>query len=295
MDVNAWLKKSNEVLSAAGIATARLDVEVLLADLLDKDRSWVLAHPDHPLQRSDLRMLDAQVERRKNHEPLAYIRAKQEFYGREFIVNKDVLVPRPESETMLELLLEHVESQKSKVESGNSKLKTQNSKLSVIDIGTGSGCIIISAALEMLSAQFSMFNASYIGLDISEAALKVAEKNAVKLNAQVTFKHFDLTKDSLASIVNPQSSILLANLPYVPNEYPVNKATNFEPSIALFAGEDGLDLYRKLFEQLTPVQSTQNCAVFTESLPEQHKELEIIARKSGYKLTKTQDLIQVFS
>jgi methylase of polypeptide subunit release factors len=143
---------------------------------------------------------------------------------------------------------------------------------------------------------------SYTGLDISEAALKIAEKNAEKLNAPVTFRHFDLLTNELSSVINPQSSILLANLPYVPDNYPVNKATTFEPDIALFAGKDGLDFYRKLFEQLATVASTenskletQNCLVFTESLPEQHGELENIAKRAGYKLLKTQDLIQVFS
>src|SRR3990167_7586357 len=109
MRVEAWLKQATQELETAGIGTARLDCLVLLEDLTGKDRAYLLAHPEFPVKGSTFHKLEKQIEKRKKHVPLAQIRGKTEFYGREFIINQDVLEPRPESETMIELLKELIE------------------------------------------------------------------------------------------------------------------------------------------------------------------------------------------
>ena len=298
MTINAWLSNAILKLESASVPTARLDAEVLLADILGKDRSWVLAHPDFTLQGPTLQKLNKQIDRRVEHEPLAYIRGKQEFYGREFIVSPDTLTPRPETETMIEMLLEEVKSKK--WEDGSGKPKELNPTpyplLTIVDIGTGSGCIIITAALELSTTAYPLPPIHYIGLDISKPALKIAKQNSKKFKADVSFKKFDLTQESLPLNPTPYT-LITANLPYVPEDFQINLAATHEPAFAIYGGKDGLDFYRKLFAQLKtshfPAQ-TSGCTILTESMPPQHDALKEIALKNGYKLHKTQDFIQLF-
>jgi len=137
MNISDWLTKNTKKLEKAGVGTARLDCLVLLEDATGKDRTYLLAHPQTTAKGSTFRKLDGWVERRAKHEPLAYIRGKTEFYGRDFIVNKHVLVPRPESETMIELAL--------KVIGGRIQVSDD---IQVIDVGTGSGALAITMKLE---------------------------------------------------------------------------------------------------------------------------------------------------
>jgi release factor glutamine methyltransferase len=285
MTITEWIKKSVAILEKESLTTALLDVEVLVADELGKDRSWVLANPDYELNSSALKKLNTKVKRRTAHEPIAYIRGKQEFYRREFYVSPDTLTPRPETETMIEMLLHAV----------NSKQLTVDSSLQIIDIGTGSGCIIITAALELTATSNLSPTTSYLGLDISEKALKIAKKNAKNLGADVKFQKYDLLTDTLP-LEPANCNLITANLPYVPADFKINLAASHEPKIAIYGGKDGLDLYRKLFLQISKIRDPRSkiLSVFTESLPSQHNELENIAKKAGYKLKSTQDLIQLF-
>lgn len=272
MSIESWLKEAIKKLKSTSVPTAQLDAEVLLADVLDKDRTWIHAHPEHKLKRSEVNNLDIQINRRMKHEPLAYIRGRQEFFGREFIVSPDTLTPRPETETLVENALKIIEN------------SDKPEEINVVDVGTGSGCIAISVALEAPSA-------NYLGLDISESALEIAKKNAVKLNADVFFKKFNLLSDVL-EFTPSTLNLVLANLPYVPIDFEINLAASHEPGFAIYGGKDGLDYYRLLFQQLARNKNT--ATVLTESLPPQHQELKIIAQSAGFKLLNTQDLIQVF-
>lgn len=274
MSVESWLAIAIKKLESTSVPTARLDAEVLVADILHQDRTWIHAHQEHILHRSDLRILDKQIERRMKHEPLAYIRGRQEFYGRDFVVSPDTLTPRPETETLVDLALEIIKSKK----------KTEN--INIVDVGTGSGCIIISVALESQIANCQ-------GLDISEPALKIAKENASKLGAEVDFKRFNLLSNTL-SFKPSAFNLILANLPYVPNDFEINLAASHEPGFAIFGGKDGLDYYRQLFIQLSRVQK-EEFVVITESLPPHHAVLKKIANDFGFNLVRSQDFIQVFS
>jgi release factor glutamine methyltransferase len=282
MTINVWLSKAIKKLESTSVPTARLDAEVLLADELNKDRSWINAHNEYELTIKETRKLNKQIKRRMTHEPLSYIRGKQEFYGRDFTVSPDTLTPRPETETMIELLLKTVDSRQ----------LTVDSELQFIDVGTGSGCIIITTALELVQISNIKHQISFTGLDISEPALEIAKKNAKNLKAKAKFKQFDLLADSLSVIINPKmNNVILANLPYVPNYYHINLAASHEPGFAIFGGKDGLDYYRLLFKKA----SENTKLVLTESLPPQHSELINIAKEAGYKVIDSQDLIHVFS
>lgn len=287
MTVGAFLNESVHRLKIASVPSYRLDAEVLISETLGVDKSWLLAHEDEELTSEQTSALERIVNRRSNHEPVAYILGSKEFYGRDFYVNKDVLVPRPESETMIELLLNQIGDWRLEIEDG----------LQIVDIGTGSGNLIITAKLEMPKVESRKSKVSYIGLDISKTALEIAKRNAKNLKANVDFKHFDLLKDNLSLILSSKFSIcILANLPYVPTSYPINEPAKQEPKIALFSGDDGLYYYRQLFKQmLTLTANGLLLTVFTEALPFQHAELVSIAKSSGFKLTESKDLIQVFT
>lgn len=267
MKTHDWLKAATTDLTAAGIGTARLDCLVLLEDVLRMDRSHILAMPDRMLSTDQLLKLSSLLKRRRTHEPLAYIRGKIEFYGREIKVDARVLQPRPETETMIELA------------------QTLRLPLSpvVADIGTGSGCIALALKLERPKWEL-------LATDIDPACLQVARLNAKKLKASIRFKRGDLLKP----LKNAKLDVVLANLPYVPDNFRVNQAVHKEPKQAVFGGGDGLDLYRRFFEQLSKLK-TPPAFVLTESLPPQHAELRDIAKQAGYKLTHTDDFIQIFT
>lgn len=267
MTIKEWLIQSVNKLKKAGVSTAQLDAEVLLADVFKKDRSWLHTHPEHLLTRLNLVKLDEQVERRVSHEPLAYIRGKSEFYGREFIVNADTLQPRPETETMIDMLKKF-------------------SPLKIIDIGTGSGCIAITAKLDLPKSSVS-------ASDISGECLKIANKNAKKLKAEVNFCKSDLLQEIDVKLLS--EATVCANLPYVPTNFAINTAASHEPDIALFGGDDGLDYYRELFEQIIslPAQFKPQI-ILTESMPTQHDGIVAIAKQADYHLSNVDDFIQQF-
>lgn len=267
MKIETWINLAAEKLKAASIPTPKLDAEILLADELNKDRSWLHAHPEFAVQGESLYSLNEQIERRMGHEPLAYIRGKQEFYGRDFKVSADTLTPRPETETLVELALE---------------VLSKNTVDSVADIGTGSGCIVISLYLE------STAKTKFAGYDISKRALKIASDNAKIMRANVDFFQDDLKSESKHQWQD--AGLIVANLPYVPADFNINLAASHEPEFAIFGGKDGLDYYRSMFEKI----NGKTEFVITESMPPQHQTLKQIAENTGFRLSKSQDFIQLF-
>lgn len=272
MTIQEWLGSTHAQLASAGIATARLDSLVLMSDELAHDKSWVLAHSDHILQRSEIDILNTKVAQRMQHIPLAYIRGKVEFYGRNLSVCKHVLVPRPESESIIELL---------------KALPSPRSQSTIIDIGTGSGALAITVKLEFPAMRV-------IATDIDKTCLKLAKQNAVDLSAQIEFLQGDLLEPltSISLETNSQTT-LMCNLPYVPIDFPINRAATHEPSTALFSGYDGLDHYLKLCAQLDVLSATPDY-ILTESLVIQHAELTKLLGHHGYIMHSSDSLAQCF-
>ncbi|MBP7857750.1 MAG: HemK/PrmC family methyltransferase [Candidatus Saccharimonadales bacterium] len=268
VSIDRFLREATNQLHMCGIETARLDSLVLLSDELGHDKAWVLGHPEYILQGSVLKKLNRKIAQRSKHLPLAYIRGKCEFYGREFMVNEHVLVPRPESEHMIDLL---------------KRIADPDSQTTIIDVGTGSGCLAITAKLELNSTVFAT--------DIDSDCLDTAKQNALALAADITFLESNLLNGIQDSRFQIPDSILLANLPYVPDNYPINDAATHEPPRALFGGIDGLKLYRKLFSQAKELRAK---CIITESLTEQHAGLIKIARENAFRHTSTDGLAQLF-
>jgi release factor glutamine methyltransferase len=306
MRIAEWLQKAEQELMRAGIATARLDSLVLLEDAAGKDRSLLLAHPEHELSSSQIIQLHELITRRASHEPLAYLRGRTEFYGRTFLLTPGVLEPRPESETMIDLLKQlpifsSPETSKSPIKfvhKGGHDHKpsqpfqtfkqqtedTANStpQIQIADVGTGSGALGITAAIELPGTSVDL-------IDLYEQPLKLAKSNVDLFTLSLNVIRSDL----LASATVPYD-VLLCNLPYVPDSFKINQAARHEPREAIFAGSDGLELYRKLFEQIMNMEIWP-LYILSEALPPQHDQLRRIAESAGYTLVKTADFIQVYT
>ncbi|HEY1766102.1 MAG TPA: peptide chain release factor N(5)-glutamine methyltransferase [Terracidiphilus sp.] len=204
---------------------ARLDAETLLFTALGKNRAWLLAHLDDELLEPAVSRYAGWIERRSCGEPLQYLTGEAEFYGLPFHVTRDVLIPRPETEHLVEKCLE---------------LATQIAAPRLVDVGTGSGAIAIALAHKLQGAFVT-------GTDLSEAALLVARENAERnrVAGQIRF----LAGDLLAPVSGERFDLIVSNPPYVPErdrESLAVEVRDYEPAQALFAGEDGLAVYRRL-------------------------------------------------
>lgn len=278
MTVGEWLKGAEAQLKAAGIGSARLDALVLLEDVTGQDRARLLAEPEIPLSAAKLAKLTKLLTRRAGHEPLAYIRGFTEFYGREFVITPQVLEPRPESETMIDLLKELPEARHPELVAGSRTPKTVH----IADVGAGSGALGITAKLELPEAEIDL-------LEIDPGAIRTAKTNVDKFTLTLRVLRTDLLRGT-----DRNYDILLCNLPYVPDNFHINEAAAREPRIAIFGGPDGLDLYRKLFEQLKS-RPDQPLFILTESLPPQHQRLSAVAADAGYEQRRESDFIQLFA
>lgn len=223
-----------------------LDTEILIAHSLKKSREFLLTYPEHEITNRELSIINKLLRRRLSSESVAHIVGHKEFYGLDFIVNKHTLIPRPETELMVEKALSSVISHQS------------SEKITLIDIGTGSGCIIISLAHELERNARYKTDTSYYATDISSEALKIAKKNAKvhELNKKIKFIKSDLLsafiQDTKYNIQNT-NLIITANLPYLSKEIydstPID-VKKFEPKSALYSDEAGLAHYRKLLQQV---------------------------------------------
>jgi release factor glutamine methyltransferase len=206
--------------------SAALDAQRLLAEVLGVDRAYLLAHPEQTLTAEQDVHFTALVERCAAGEPLAYLLRRHAFYDRDLIVSPAVLVPRPETELLLERALAFEKSRPA---------------LTAVDVGTGSGALAV-----ILSALCP--HATVYATDMSLAALAVARQNAAQYQANVTFYEGDLLLPLLQRDIHVD--LIMANLPYIPSsEVPMLAVSQYEPILALDGGEDGLDLVRRLLVQ----------------------------------------------
>lgn len=210
------------MLDRAAISAPRLTAEVLLSHALHRDRTYLYAHGEDELPERAWIHYGRYLGERLKGKPTQYITHRQEFYGREFFVNGSVLIPRPETEHLVETALEYLKGK---------------GELTIVDVGTGSGAVAVSIAVESVRCVFAS--------DISIDALQVAERNRQRLNASVQFFAADLIE-----AVRPQSvDLLVSNPPYVPGADQANmqrEVRQWEPHVALFAGDSGLEIYSRL-------------------------------------------------
>lgn len=265
--ISDWLADASRQLLSEHIPSARLDAELLLAHTIRKPRTWLHSHSDDELTSRQKEIADARLDLRIDRVPVAYIIGHKEFYGRTFKVTTATLIPRPESETLIELL--NVALPK------NARLIAE-APLRLVDVGTGSGCLGITAKLEHPELDVTL-------VDTSRHALNIAEDNARALNADVEF----LQSDLLASYPFT-ADIIIANLPYVNPDWERSPETEHEPALALFAPNNGLALIFELLIQ-TKAKLARGGKLILEADPEQHPAIIKEAAKFGLALHEQRD------
>jgi release factor glutamine methyltransferase len=215
-------------LEAAGIEESRISAEVLMFHVLGCDRAYLFGHPERELTRGEQSRYEEFVSRRAGGEPLQYLTGHQEFWRADFLVSPAVLIPRPETEHIIEVVLDLVQR------------FALGPRLKVVDVGTGSGAIAVTVARELPKAEVH-------AVDLSPDALEVARTNAERLGAHVQF----MVSDVLADVVRDGSyDLVVSNPPYIGlNEQVQDVVKGYEPHMALFAGDDGLDVIRRMVPQ----------------------------------------------
>jgi release factor glutamine methyltransferase len=251
-----------------------LDREAVLSFVLKKPREYLFAHPEKVLSVLEVREFKQLVTRRKKGEPVACITGKKEFFGLDFFVNKNVLIPRPETELLVESVLQKIQ---------DTKYKIQNT---IIDLGTGSGNIVVSLVKNIPAPKRKKMK--FFAVDISPKALDIARKNARRHNVgkYIKFAKSDLLGYFLKKKTDLTSNLLIvANLPYVSEKiYQKNKNNlKFEPKIALTGKKNGLEHYMRLFSEIREIFDS-HCSMFhvmcyVEFSPEQKNTLAKIIRK----------------
>ena len=236
-------------------ASPRADALLLLAHVLNRGRDWLIAHDDATPSLEEAEAFQRLSEQRSWGVPIAYLLGSAGFYGREFLVNENVLVPRPETEHLVDEALRFI---------GDTPLR-------VLDVGTGSGAIACTIAAET--------KATVLGTDISPAAVAIANENARRFNVADRCRFYvgDLTEPVKAQ----RFDVVVANLPYVPTSQISDKpdAVAYEPREALDGGPDGLALYRRLLDALAPLVNP-NALILLEAAPPTMPGLAAIAKSA---------------
>ena len=223
MNAQEIIKIGSNLLKKRKIPNYILDSEILLSKILKKSREEILINLEQKIDRKNLFIYKKYLQRRSNNEPIAYILEEKEFWSKNFTVNKHTLIPRPETELMVDKLVKIY----------------QGKKISILDIGTGSGCILLS----LLS---SLTQSTGIGVDICKKAISIANENSTKLNLFNRAKFF---KKSVEDVFYKKFDLVVSNPPYIERKSIKNLSDDikrYEPRMALDGGNDGLDLVKKV-------------------------------------------------
>ncbi|MDX6383767.1 MAG: release factor glutamine methyltransferase [Blastocatellia bacterium] len=235
------IKEGAQQLRAGGVAEWQRDAGTLMSHLLSRDRTFLIAHAADTLNEEQLKAFQTLIERRSGGEPLQYITGHQEFYKLDFEVFPAVLIPRPETELIVETALE---------------LLRDNREPLIADIGTGSGCLAISLLHERATARA-------VAIDVSPAALRIAKRNAVRHHVA---DRLDLLGADALSAVNATGcfDLIVSNPPYVSEDemYSLQREVAHEPRTALVAGTDGLSIIRRLLNETSPLLRSGGHFVF---------------------------------
>ncbi|MGH9717421.1 MAG: peptide chain release factor N(5)-glutamine methyltransferase [Candidatus Acidiferrales bacterium] len=291
-DVRSALKEGMARLRAANVASSTLAAELLLMHVLGRDRAWIYAHPEELFDFAAAEKYFALLARRAAGEPTQYLTGKQEFWGLDFQVTPSVLIPRPETEHVVEVALERLGEERGiRI---NMRTGEPNPALRIVDVGTGSGCIAVALARELPHAEI-------IATDISADALEVARGNAARhgLAHRIHFVQTDMLRGLLEK---PRGSaddaglfdLIVSNPPYVARndagELP-REVRDHEPAAALFGGPTGIELYGRLVEQSAELLAPRGILVIELGYNCADAVLAILARQDAWvNVSVTNDL-----
>ena len=260
MNIENILNEGINILQKNKIANPQLDSEILLSDSIKRDKKHIILNPKEILNSEQLVKFKSLIERRKKGEPIAYLINKKEFWKDEFFVNKDVLIPRPDSELIIEQVL---------------KIYLKDVQLQVLDIGTGSGCILLSILKER-----SNFYGT--GIDISKKSINVSKFNAKQLNLTNRAKFFHSSVDNFN---NGKYDIIVSNPPYIEQlslKYLEKDVVNFEPKLALSGGFDGFSKIRKVINKASILIKKNGKFILEIGFNQKNKVIKILKEEGFY-------------
>ena len=254
------IKSGSQFLKENQIVSHIIDSEILLSKSLNKSREEVLINLEKSLNNNELSIYHKYLDRRSKMEPIAYILEEKEFWSKKFFVSKDTLIPRPETELLVEKIL-----------------KIYNKKnITILDIGTGSGCIILSLLSELKKS-------TGIAVDISNKAINVAKKNASNFGL---FNRVKFLNKSFEVVFDKKFDLIVSNPPYIERKDLKNlscEISKYEPKIALDGGYDGLDLVKKVIYKSKNILKV-NGRLVLEIGNEQHKKVSKLLNKNNFKI-----------
>ena len=260
MNIENILKEGIGILQKNKIANPQLDSEILLSNSIKRDKKHIILNPKEVLNSEQLGKFKSLIERRKKGEPIAYLINKKEFWKDEFFVNKDVLIPRPDSELIIEQVL---------------KIYSKDDQLQILDIGTGSGCILLSILKER-----SNFYGT--GIDISKKSINVSKFNAKQLNLTNRVKFFHSSVDNFN---NGKYDIIVSNPPYIEQlslKYLEKDVVNFEPKLALSGGFDGFSKIRKVINKTSNLIKKNGKFILEIGFNQKNKVIKILKEEGFY-------------
>lgn len=262
--ISSLLNWTVNYFKSKNIQSARLDAEVLLSHVLRQERIYLYVHFDEPMEQNELNKFREYVKKRAQHVPIAYIIGEREFMGLPFKVTKDTLIPRPDTEILVENVLNNVDKDK---------------EIEIVDIGTGSGAIILSLLVNLSKAQGKT-------VDISSKAIEVAEENAVNLQVNDRCEFF--VGDLFVPLNGSKFDVIVSNPPYIPQKDIAtleDDVKEYEPVSALTDGGDGLSYYRRLLSE-GKAYIKENGFIALEIGIYQSEDVKQIAMDNGWKNIK---------
>ena len=260
MNIENILNEGIGILQKNKISNPQLDSEILLSNSIKRDKKHIILNPKEVLNSEQLGKFKSLIERRKKGEPIAYLINKKEFWKDEFFVNKDVLIPRPDSELIIEQVL---------------KIYSKDDQLQILDIGTGSGCILLSILKER-----SNFYGT--GIDISKKSINVSKFNAKQLNLTNRVKFFHSSVDNFN---NGKYDIIVSNPPYIEQlslKYLEKDVVNFEPKLALSGGFDGFSKIRKVINKASILIKKNGKFILEIGFNQKNKVIKILKEEGFY-------------
>jgi release factor glutamine methyltransferase len=260
MNIQSAINEGINILKSKFIQTAQLDSEILMAKVIDKDRKYIILNNYENLRKKDLKIFQRLIEERSSRKPIAYLTNKKFFWNSEFYITNDTLIPRPDTELLIEQIL---------------KLTKHKNKMNILDIGVGSGCILLSILKEKK-------NFYGTGIDISKKCLKISKINAINLNLDSRVKFY---KSDVDKFIIGKYDLIVSNPPYINKhslKYLDKDVAKFEPKIALDGGLDGLSEIRKVIKKTSELIKKNGKFILEIGFDQKNKVINLLKKEDFY-------------
>ena len=260
MNINLAINKGSKILKSKFIPNPILDSEILMAKTINKDRNYILLNSNDFIHKNDLNNFYSLIHQRSLGKPVAYLTKKKSFWNSEFFITKDILIPRPDTELIVENIL---------------RLTKQKNKLNILDIGVGSGCIIVSILKERENFRGT-------GIDLSKKCLYISKKNAIahKVSSRLKLYKSDVDKFNLGKY-----DLIVSNPPYIKKcklKYLERDVASFEPKVALNGGLDGLSEIRKVIKKSSELIKKNGKFILEIGFDQKNKVINLLKKEGFY-------------